>query len=122
MLGKGDRQITTKKQLNAYLGVSPHYNHLNSLNFGDSDIMSTYFLQSIRQWIDRLPINNQRLASQVCELIPAQCPFERDLTIFGHHLIHIPPLCKLNPLYAELAALRWRALCYLADQAEPKLN
>jgi Mo-dependent nitrogenase C-terminus len=79
-------------------------------------------LQPLRQWIDRLPINNQRLASQVCEFIPAQCPFEHDLTIFGHRLIHIPPLCKLNPLYAELAALRWRALCYLADQAEPKLN
>jgi hypothetical protein len=60
-------------------------------------------LRPLRQWIDRLPINNQHLASQVCELIPAQCPFERDLTIFGHRLIHIPPLCKLNPLYHKYA-------------------
>jgi Mo-dependent nitrogenase C-terminus len=84
--------------------------------------MSTYFLQSIRQWIDQLPIDNQWLASQVCAIIPAQCPFERDLTILGHSLIHIPPLCKLNPLYQELVTLRFRALCYLANEAEPKLN
>ncbi|MDY7024694.1 MAG: Mo-dependent nitrogenase C-terminal domain-containing protein, partial [Cyanobacteriota bacterium] len=30
--------------------------------------------------------------------------------------IHIPPLCKLNPVYDELISLRFRALCYLADE------
>lgn len=28
---------------------------------------------------------------------------------------HIPPLCKLNPLYNEVMALRFRALSYLSD-------
>ncbi|MGK7890123.1 MAG: Mo-dependent nitrogenase C-terminal domain-containing protein, partial [Leptolyngbyaceae cyanobacterium] len=36
-------------------------------------------------------------------------------TVWGHTLFHIPPLCKLNPVYDELVALRFRALCYLAD-------
>jgi len=25
-------------------------------------------------------------------------------------------MCKLNPLYEEVVALRFRALCYLADE------
>jgi hypothetical protein len=52
----------------------------------------------------------------LCKLIPAQCPFERDVKFFGHTLFHIPPLCKLNPLYEEVVALRFRGLCYLADE------
>jgi hypothetical protein len=49
-------------------------------------------------------------------LIPAQCPFERDICVLGRCFLHIPPLCKLNPLYEQLVALRFRALCYLADE------
>ncbi|MEH1922571.1 Mo-dependent nitrogenase C-terminal domain-containing protein [Nostoc sp.] len=48
--------------------------------------------------------------------IPAQCPFERDITLFGRKLLHIPPMCKLNPLYEEVVGLRFKALCYLADE------
>ncbi len=70
----------------------------------------------LRQWIDRLPISNELQANRLCKLIPAQCPFERDIKILGHTVLHIPPLCKLNPVYAEVVALRWRALCYLADE------
>jgi hypothetical protein len=49
------------------------------------------------------------------KMIPAQCPFERDIKIFGRTVAHIPPLCKLNPLYDQLVGLRFRALCYLVD-------
>ncbi len=31
-------------------------------------------------------------------------------------LLSIPPLCKLNPLYEQVVGLRFRALCYLADE------
>jgi hypothetical protein len=48
-------------------------------------------------------------------MIPAQCPFERDVKLFGHKIVHIPPLCKLNPIYEQLVGLRFRALSYLAD-------
>ena len=73
-------------------------------------------LQPIRQWLDQLDVNDRKMARTIASLIPAQCPFERTVTVFGHTLFHIPPLCKLNPLYEEFVSLRFRALCYLADE------
>ncbi len=73
-------------------------------------------LQPLRHWVDSIPVNNRRRSHLLCKLIPAQCPFERDIKLFGKTLFHIPPMCKLNPLYEELVGLRFRALCYLADE------
>ncbi len=70
----------------------------------------------LRHWLDNLDVSNPKLAHKLCQLIPSQCPFERDLKLFGHILLHIPPLCKLNPLYEEVVTLRFRAMCYLADE------
>lgn len=72
-------------------------------------------LAPIRQWLDDLEIKNRRTAHLISRLIPAQCPFERDVSLFGRVIAHIPSLCKLNPLYDQFIALRFRALCYLAD-------
>lgn len=72
-------------------------------------------LRPLRNWLDQVEIHEPKLAHRLCRLIPSQCPFERDISLFGHTLFHIPPLCKLNPLYNELVGLRFRALCYLAD-------
>lgn len=69
----------------------------------------------IRNWLDQLDIQNAAFAHSVCKLIPSQCPFERDIQVFGRTLFHIPPMCKLNPVYEQVVALRFRALCYLAD-------
>lgn len=66
----------------------------------------------LNQWSIRSPEQAKRLV----KLIPAQCPFERDIACFGYMILHIPPLCKLNPVYEELMMLRFRALCYLADE------
>ena len=71
---------------------------------------------SLRQRLDSFQVSSPKLAHRLCQLIPAQCPFERDITLFGRKLCHIPPMCKLNPLYEEVVALRFRALCYLADE------
>lgn len=73
-------------------------------------------LQPLRQWMDRVEVRDRSLAHQLCKMIPAQCPFERDVKLFGRTLFHIPPMCKLNPLYEEVVGLRFRALCYLADE------
>jgi hypothetical protein len=73
-------------------------------------------LQPLRQWVDSLEIKHSKMAHQICKMIPAQCPFERDVKIFGRVWFHIPPMCKLNPLYEEVVGLRFRALCYLADE------
>lgn len=70
----------------------------------------------IRQWLDSLDVHNSKLAHFLCKFIPAQCPFERDIMMFGRKLFHIPPMCKLNPVYEEVVSLRFRALCYLADE------
>jgi Mo-dependent nitrogenase C-terminus len=70
----------------------------------------------IRQWLESIEIKNVKLAHSLCKLIPSQCPFERDIMVFGKKLFHIPPMCKLNPFYEEVVGLRFKALCYLADE------
>jgi Mo-dependent nitrogenase C-terminus len=72
-------------------------------------------LQLLRQWVEDIEIHNPKVARLLCKIIPAQCPFERDLTFFGHTVLHIPPLCKLNPLYMQFISLRFKSLTYLAD-------
>ncbi|MGB3509884.1 MAG: Mo-dependent nitrogenase C-terminal domain-containing protein [Microcoleaceae cyanobacterium] len=72
-------------------------------------------LAPLRQWLEHIEVKNPNLAHFLCKLIPAQCPFERDITFFDKTLFHIPPMCKLNPVYDELIGIRFRALCYLAD-------
>jgi Mo-dependent nitrogenase C-terminus len=72
-------------------------------------------LRPLRKWLDSRTIDNHKLATFLAKMIPAQCPFERDVFLFGRKVAHIPPMCKLNPLYDEFVGLRFRALCYLVD-------
>lgn len=73
-------------------------------------------LSPLRQWLEHIEIDTPKLAHRICKSIPAQCPFEREIKLFDRTLLRIPPLCKLNPLYEEVVTLRFRALCYLADE------
>ncbi|MBH8561861.1 nitrogenase [Nostoc sp. CENA67] len=73
-------------------------------------------LRPMRDWLDGLDIEDPRVARFLCKMIPSQCPFERDVVLFGHKIVHIPPMCKINPLYEQLVGLRFRALSYLADK------
>jgi len=73
-------------------------------------------LAPLRQWLSSIKIHNAKFAHFLCKLIPSQCPFERDITVCDRKLFHIPPMCKLNPLYEEVVGLRFKALCYLADE------
>ena len=73
-------------------------------------------LHPLRDWLDRLDIQDPRVARFLCKMIPSQCPFERDVILFGRKIVHIPPMCKINPLYEQLVGLRFRALSYLADK------
>ena len=72
-------------------------------------------LRPLRAWLDKLDIQDPRVARFLCKMIPSDCPFERDVTLFRRKIVHIPPLCKINPLYEQLVGLRFRALSYLAD-------
>jgi hypothetical protein len=73
------------------------------------------FLNPLRTWIDSMEITDRETARLVCKLIPGQCPFERDVVLLGRTLAHIPPMCKINPLYEQFVGLRFRSLCYLVD-------
>ncbi len=73
-------------------------------------------LRSLRESIDKIEIHDPEIARFLSNVIPAQCPFERDIILFGRKLGYIPPLCKLNPFYEQLVSLRFRALCFLAEQ------
>jgi Mo-dependent nitrogenase C-terminus len=81
-------------------------------------VSKSYFdiLQPLRRRLDNIQVCDRILAHRLCKMIPAQCPFERDVKFFGKTLFHIPPMCKLNPLYEEVVSLRFRAMCYLADE------
>jgi hypothetical protein len=79
-------------------------------------------LHPLKDWLDGLEMHDPRLARFICKMVPPQCPFERDIVLFGHKLVHIPPLCKLNPLYEQLVGLRFRALSYLADDCQEDIS
>lgn len=100
--GQPSESINSAQELAQKPGMSPHPH---------SDI-----LLPVREWLDGMEIQDPRVARFVCKMIPAQCPFERDVVLFGRKIIHIPPMCKLNPLYEQLVGLRFRALSYLADE------
>ncbi|VEP17270.1 Mo-dependent nitrogenase family protein [Hyella patelloides LEGE 07179] len=79
-------------------------------------------LHPVKDWLDEMDIKDPRLARFVCKVIPPQCPFERDLNLFGRKIAHIPPLCKLNPLYDQFVGLRFRSLSYLADDCQEDIS
>lgn len=72
-------------------------------------------LSPVKHWLDDMEIHDPHLARFICKMVPAQCPFERDVKLFGKKVVHIPPMCKINPLYDQLVGLRFRSLSYLAD-------
>ncbi len=73
-------------------------------------------LNSLRHKLESIEINSPLIAHLFCKLIPARCPFEREIEVFGRTIVSIPPLCKLNPVYEQLVTLRYKSLCYLADE------
>ena len=83
---------------------------LFSINHQKIDVLAP-----LRNWLNNFEISDRVIAHRLCKFIPNQCPFERQIELFGHTVLRIPPMCKLNPLYNEVIGLRFRAICYLAD-------
>lgn len=105
-----DRQIAT------WIWTNPENVTVGNISDEQRSRKRFDLLQPLRLILNNMDVRDQELAHRLCEMIPAQCPFERDVKLFGRSLFHIPPLCKLNPLYEEVSNLRFRALCYLADE------
>ena len=97
-----------------------------STSVSQTDSGTTYphsnVLQPVKEWLDEMDVNDPRVARFVCKMVPPQCPFERDIKLFGRKIVHIPPLCKVNPLYEQLVGLRFRSLSYLADECEEDVS
>ncbi|WP_333436295.1 Mo-dependent nitrogenase C-terminal domain-containing protein [Microcoleus sp. D2_18a_D3] len=79
-------------------------------------------LQPVKDWLDGWEIHDPKVAHFVCKIIPPQCPFERDVVLFGRKIVHIPAMCQINPLYEQLVGMRFRALCYLADECKEDVS
>ena len=117
---KGKRKImrlqennrTNKLILTSWISVEGMNGNTHQLGMGQRFDL----LKPVRKWLDNIEVNNRGLAHFIAKMIPAQCPFERDVKVLGKVIFHIPPMCKMNPLYEELVGLRFKALCYLADQ------
>ncbi len=73
-------------------------------------------LQPVKRRIEQISVESPSVAHRIVALIPADCPFARDIKVCGYTLLRIPPMCKINPLYDQLMMLRFRALCYLVDE------
>ena len=103
------------------------YDH-ETATYGDEDLAAEVspphpdVLKPIKEWLDDLDIKDPKVAKFICKMVPSQCPFERDIVLFGHKVVHIPPMCKLNPLYEQLVGLRFRSLSYLADECKEDIS
>lgn len=102
-----DQEITPINELRIKLEAASHHEEHHP------DI-----LEPVKEWLDHMDIHDSRLANMICKIIPAQCPFERDVVLFGRKIMHIPAMCEINPLYDQLVGLRFRSLSYLADKGE----
>jgi hypothetical protein len=76
-----------------------------------------YLRTLICQRFEAIEVHDIKTAKLLCKMIPVSCPFARDIKLFDHTLFHIPPLCKLNPLYEQVFNLRLKALSYLAHES-----
>ncbi|MBW4565058.1 MAG: Mo-dependent nitrogenase C-terminal domain-containing protein [Mojavia pulchra JT2-VF2] len=86
------------------------------MNLSNQAQLNNSLLNQIRYQLESIEIHDNKLARLLCKIIPSNCPFERTVSILGRTLFHIPPLCKLNPLYEQIVSLRFKCLMYLADE------
>ncbi len=115
-------EIEALKSLENTLYKQKEYSTVESTIPQDKQTHDKQLLQPVKEWLDEMEIQDPRLARFLCKVIPAQCPFERDINLFGRTIAHIPPLCKLNPLYEQLVGLRFRSLSYLADECDEDVS
>ena len=46
----------------------------------------------LRKWLDSVEVKNSTLAHRICRSIPSQCPFEKEIKLFGRTIVKIPPM------------------------------
>ncbi len=104
---------------NLYYNDSPLENSENKIK---DYLLKINPLLKVKKWLDSVKVKNSNFAHFLCRLIPTQCPFQRQIKLWGKTIITIPPLCKINPIYDELMFLRFRAMSYLVDECGEDVN
>jgi len=74
-------------------------------------------LRSVRHWLDALEVREPRVARLLCKLIPAQCPFERDIKLFGKSLSYAT-VVQAQPALRTISWPTLRSMCYLEGIAD----
>ncbi|MBW4621684.1 MAG: nitrogenase [Cyanosarcina radialis HA8281-LM2] len=74
------------------------------------------------QHLESVEINNYITARIVCQIIPASCPFKREIKLFDRTIVRIPALCQLNPFYEQIIGLRCKSLEYLTNKCSKPLT
>ncbi len=80
--------------------------------------LSSVFVLSVLYYpasLQKVQFTHKSILFRVVLLVPSQCPFERNID-FGPVHMHVPPLCKLNPLSEKLEELRFKAVCFAVEQ------
>ncbi len=73
-------------------------------------------LAPLRSQLNAFEVRHIWVAQWICRLVPNTCPPGHDLKLFGRTWLHVPSLCKFNPLTEELVDLRFRAADFLYEQ------
>jgi hypothetical protein len=84
--------------------------------------LTDILLSPIRQYLESVEINNYITARIVYQIIPASCPFKREIKLFDRTIIRIPSLCQLNPFYEQVIGLRCKSLNYLTNKCREHLT
>ncbi len=79
-------------------------------------VQGVYFLKKIaNEKLATIRFKRMISAQLTCILVPFQCPFDRTFDLVFCK-ISIPPLCKINPLYDGVIALKVSALKFLEER------
>lgn len=79
-------------------------------------------LVPVRRWLAALEIPSRSVAELICRWVPNTCSAGYSLRWQGRIWLHLPPLCKLNPLHEELLDLRFRAADFLYELEHPSVD
>jgi hypothetical protein len=86
-----------------------HLHEFKHLEIAQLDYMTVKLLGLhglVCQWFDAIEVHDPKVAQLLCKMIPAHCPFKREIKLFDYILFRIPSLCQLNPLYVLQPAIR----------------
>lgn len=84
--------------------------------------LKQFFLKLVHSIFALVKVDGSSTTSLICELMPSQCPFKREIYFQNHKLFQIFSLGPFNPVYEKVIVFRFREFSYLADQCSKDIN